>query len=680
MDEASVELLSYATGQFRVRPWLFGVARRPSTSGFTAPESPAVTRIEMKPLAPQDAVKMAQLATAQCPLHMHVIEVVAQRSGGNPQFLRDLARSVIATGGVGGLPESAEAAAMAQIDALAPEDRAWVRRAAVFGQTFHRRMLSWFADEGDGTSPGPATWARLQDFFAEEADGYLRFRRSLLRDAAYQGLPYKLQRRLHGAVAARIAQEADDLEEAAGILSLHFIAAGDNRSAWRYATVAGKRAEGIYAYVEAARLYSRALEAGRRLEDVGARDLAAVQRALGDAWYRAAEFKKAGQAYTDARKLVASDPLGDADLLIKLSRVEEKLGKYVKSLNWTDQARTVLQELPGPEAARQRARSGAWYATVLQYAGRTTEALEWAERAVSDAEAAEDLEALGEACWVKGWIYGDLRKGGARASMQRSLEAFERAGNHVRRAGVLMSLAAVCHWEGRWDETLSYLEQARDANVKVGSAIGAPLASTNAAEILIDRGDWKEAESILVETLRFWKASQYRYYLGYCLLLLGRVSLRSGRLDEALSRLEESRAIYLRVGAESEVPAVDARIAECHIAMGNPDAALDRVSSMLARASSSPGMATAVPLLERIRGHALLLKGDLRGARDALETSLGAARERRELFEASLTMHSLIELDRLQGIEPPIEMVNESQSLLARFKVRAAPPLPFVAR
>ena len=63
----------------------------------------------------------------------------SQRSGGNPQFLRDLLRAAIESGGVGGLPDSAEAAAMARIDALAPEDRALVRRAAVFGLTFHPR-------------------------------------------------------------------------------------------------------------------------------------------------------------------------------------------------------------------------------------------------------------------------------------------------------------------------------------------------------------------------------------------------------------------------------------------------------------------------------------------------------------------------------------------------------------
>ena len=56
----------------------------------------------------------------QHPLPLHVLEVVAQRSGGNPQFLRDLMRAAIESGGVGGLPDSAEAATMARIDALAP--------------------------------------------------------------------------------------------------------------------------------------------------------------------------------------------------------------------------------------------------------------------------------------------------------------------------------------------------------------------------------------------------------------------------------------------------------------------------------------------------------------------------------------------------------------------------------
>ena len=77
----------------------------------------------------------------------------------------------------------------------------------------------------------------------------------------------------------------------------------------------------------------------------------------------------------------------------------------------------------------------------------------------------------------------------------------------------------------------------------------------------------------------------------------------------------------------------------------------------------------------RVQAHALLRQGDLWGARDSLEASL-AARERKELFEATLTMLSLIELDRLEGVEPPLEMVNETRNLLASRKVRAVPPVP----
>ena len=168
---------------------------------------------------------MAQRGAEQHPLPMHVLEVVAKRSGGNPQFLRDLLRAAIQSGGIGGLPESAEAATMARIDALAPEDRALVRRAAVFGLTFHPRMLSWLDEEGDGAHADAGAWTRLRELFEEEPDGYLRFGRSLLRDAAYEGLPYKLRRRLHGAVAARLEAETDTPEDAAGILSLHYFEA-----------------------------------------------------------------------------------------------------------------------------------------------------------------------------------------------------------------------------------------------------------------------------------------------------------------------------------------------------------------------------------------------------------------------------------------------------------------------
>ncbi len=680
MDEASAELLSHLAREIEVRPWLFAVARRPSGGGFTAPEAPTVVRVELRALAAADALRLAQLATEKTPLPDHVLDVVAKRSGGNPQFLRDLLRIAIASGGAADLPDSAEAAAMAQIDALAPEDRALVRRAAVFGNTFHPRMLSWFDGEEEFKAPEPSTWERLHELFDEEPDGYLRFRRSLLRDAAYEGLPYKLRRKLHGVVAVRFEEEIDFPEDAASTLALHYFEAGEYRPAWRYSKVAAGRAEGDYAYVDAAKLYSRALEAGKHLADVPDPEIAAVHRSIGDSWYQASEFRRAAEAYTAARPLVVNDPLFDAGLMLKLSHLEEKLGKYADALHWTEQARGVLQELQSPEAARELARSSAWNAMLLQAEGRTNEALEWAERTLSEAKAAGEQEALGDAYFVLGWAKGELGEDEGIRLLQRALEAHQRAGNLVRQVIVLSTLGVVCQWQGRWDDAASYYEQSRNAALKIGSAVDAVVARINIAEILTDRGEWKEAEVLLLETLPFWKASQYHYFLGLCLSYLGRVLLRTGRVEEAVVRLEEAKVSFLRVGAEKEIPAVDARIAECRVAMGNVDAALELVRGMLARAAESNSVARVAPLLKRIEGHALLQQGDLWGGRDALEASLAAARERNDLFEATLTMLSLIELDRLEGIEPPLEMVNESRALLANRKIRAVPPVPLPAQ
>jgi class 3 adenylate cyclase/tetratricopeptide (TPR) repeat protein len=679
MDEASAELLSYVTREIEGHPWLLAVARRGASGGFVAPDAPTVVRVTLKALAPADALRLAQLATQQSPLPPHVLDVVAKRSGGNPQFLRDLLQKVIESGGTADLPDSAEAATMAQIDGLAPDDRAVVRRAAVFGLTFHPRMLEWFADEGESV-PAPEVWARLRDLFDEEPDGYLRFHRSLLRDAAYEGLPFKLRRRLHACVATHLEQELEYPEESAGILSLHYLEASEYQRAWHYATIAAKRAVAVFAHVEGAHLYLRALAAGRRVEGLDAKELAAVQYAMGEAWYYAGEFRKASEAYDGARALVSDDPLHDARMLLKLSYVEEKLGNYAEAGRRAQQVREVLQRLDGPEAAREMAQSSAWYAMLLQFEGRTDEALEWAQRAAAEAEAADHVGALAEAYFVMGWAHGELGKEGGEAMMQRSLECLRRAGSNLaRQAGVLLSLGVISQWEGRWDEALTRYEQGREANVKAGDVVGAALARINVAEILTDRGEWAEAESLLIETLPFWKASQYHYYLAACLSLLGRASLRRGRFDEALARLEESKAQFVQVGAEQELPAVDARIAECRAAMGEPGQALEIVNGMLARADSSNGVTRIQPLLERLQGHALMQQGDLWGARDALEASLASARERKNLFEATLTMLSLIELDRLEGVEPPLEMVDETRSRLASLKVRAVPPVPVPA-
>ena len=49
-----------------------------------------------------------------------------------------------------------------------------------------------------------------------------------------------------------------------------------------------------------------------------------------------------------------------------------------------------------------------------------------------------------------------------------------------------------------------------------------------------------------------------------------------------------------------------------------------------------------------------------------------------ERVEVALTLNALIELDRLEGVEPPQEVVDESRAAIANLKIRALPAAPVI--
>jgi tetratricopeptide (TPR) repeat protein len=245
---------------------------------------------------------------------------------------------------------------------------------------------------------------------------------------------------------------------------------------------------------------------------------------------------------------------------------------------------------------------------------------------------------------------------------------------------VLSNLGTLSQWEGRWDDALRYWELGRDRSTTIGDVVGAAASSDNIAELLTDRGELDRAEEQLLESLPLWRASEYRYFLAYCLALLGRVAARAGRFDEALERFDEARAQYVHLGADPDVLDVDARVAECAAFMGEPRKALELADDALARASRSAdegGM--IVPHLERVRGYALVQLGDAGPALEAWDASLAAARERGQRFELMLTVHAVLRAADARGEDPPSKLRAEAEEILRSLRIVAVPAIPLVA-
>ncbi|HTG46532.1 MAG TPA: adenylate/guanylate cyclase domain-containing protein, partial [Actinomycetota bacterium] len=383
MDEASADLLSaIASAGVEDRPWLFLTMRRTIGDGFVAPEAHGVQRIDVGPIGREVAVELAELATEDRPLPGYVLQQGVDRAGGNPQFLLDLMTA--AGEGVGTLPESVEAAATVRIDQLEPFDRELVRRASVFGLAFHPRFFDDILDEGM-PKPDAATWGRLEEFFDEEDDGYLRFRRAVIRDAAYGGLPFRVRRRIHEVAGRLFEQMVTDPNESAGLLSLHFAAAARWDKAYRYAGVAASHATEIFANVEAVRFLDRAIEAGRKNGEPEA-DIARLSEKLGDTYFLLGRYEEAVRAYGAARRGLSEDPVSQAWLFHQQARIPFRASSFSQAIRLVNRGLRMLDDVDGYAGAETRAQLLALQLGARMGQGRSGEAITLADDLIRETD------------------------------------------------------------------------------------------------------------------------------------------------------------------------------------------------------------------------------------------------------------------------------------------------------
>jgi class 3 adenylate cyclase/tetratricopeptide (TPR) repeat protein len=670
MDEASTELLRSLISELELRPWLIVITRREQTSGFAAPDGSETTVIELQPLPPDQASALLHATTGETPLLPHEIEALAERSGGNPLMLGELLAAARKAGGIESLPDSVESLFTAQIDRLAPSDRRLLRCAAVIGTAFSAELLA----DALGEVPDAADWARLVDFLDDEGDGHFRFRHALVRDAAYEGLPYRRRRELHSAVGLTIERnslEGGDAEEVE-LLSLHFFHAHEFEKAWRYSRVAGERAAAIYANVEAATFFGRALAAARAY-GIESDELVALLEALGDVRFRLGEFEIGGAAYRSARRLLPRTSVEAAGLALKEALVPYRLGKYPRALAALTRSLRELEGAPGDAAEAQRARLLVYRGIIRYRQGKTKEAIRWLELAAASAEHSDARDALAQAYQNLDLAY--LRRGDPDSAVfgRRALAIFEELGNLTQQAGVLNNLAILAYERGRWGESLELFAEASTMWESAGDAWSASFATYNRGEILADLGRLDEAEPLLRKALRIWRASGAGPEAAEAMRQLGRVLARKQQPEESLELLETARQNQVDYGEAAEALLTGARIAESLAIAGRADESLALADGLLGEVESVEAPPSSVALLQRIRGWSLALLDRPSESRGALEDALLSARERSADYEVALALGLLGALDDGHGAD----LVREHDEIMERLGVHATadPPM-----
>jgi class 3 adenylate cyclase/tetratricopeptide (TPR) repeat protein len=673
MDEASSELLRHLGGQVPTRPWLICVTRRPVEGGFSAAEGvpplPAMT-IHLQPLSAEEARELIGASAAKGMLQ-HEVSAITDRAGGNPLFLQELVASSRAPEEEA-LPESVEAVVATRIDKLPPGDRTLLRYAAVLGATFSAELVTDVLAQDPEASADSDAWDRLTEFVERDpyTPGAFRFRHALFRDAAYEGLSYKRRGELHAKVGEAYERlEQEGRGEWAELLSLHFFHAGDVDKTWRYSLAAGERAQVKFANVEAAAFYRRALGVAPKL-DLPTEELSRIWEAVGDVSELAGLYADAAEAYSKARKL-DSHPR----LLHKEGVIRERFGRYSDALRWYNRGLRSIEALPAEEQQRMRFELSLAYAGVRVRQGEFAAGAEWCRRVVDEANQVNDLPALAHAYHLIHYAYISNRSPERAAFRGIALPIYEEIGDLLGQANALNNLGVDAYYEGRWREALDCYERSKALRERIGDVVGAATITSNIGEIKSDQGYLTTAGELFAEAREVFETSGHRLLATAALSNLGRGAAREGRIGDALELLGQALSTADEIHASGLVLEVKTRLAETALFAGDSEGALRRADETLSEIEQTGSGYLQHALVLRLRGYALLQRGDLDVAEEALRRSLDVARAEDETYELALTLDALARLAGRRGADGNAE-AKEAKALLARLGVVSTPVVP----
>ena len=209
-----------------------------------------------------DAAAAAALIQATCtgPVDGQTVRVIAERTGGNPFFIKETARLLDSEGALAAateVPAGVREILQRRIARLPATAQTILRQASVIGTEVDVDVLAEVAGAEEPVLLDAIDAGLLAGLVTEPGAGRIRFAHALVRDTLYHGLSRLRRSRLHARVGEAIERHSPGQVAA---LAYHFAEAGtDPVQAARYCALAAAQAEQVFAYHEAVRLWEQAI-------------------------------------------------------------------------------------------------------------------------------------------------------------------------------------------------------------------------------------------------------------------------------------------------------------------------------------------------------------------------------------------------------------------------------------
>ncbi|MEO5843053.1 MAG: AAA family ATPase [Acidimicrobiales bacterium] len=453
---------------------------------------PTVQRIQLSGLDRAEiASKVDNLIGKPAPAGL--IDAVVARGEGNPFFTEELVSAHLAGQAIPAVLSDLVAGDLAELD----DDSRWALGViAAIGHDTDHGLLLQVAEIDEGRLEGAMRAAIDAQLVVVDRDNdSYRFRHALIGEVVYAELLPSERARLHGRIAAVLAEQAPQVlarADRAGELAFHLDRAGNQREAFGALLAAADAAETV-APAAAVRHLERAFELWDSVGD------AATEANRANRLWQAAEMASATVGNERATEIAREafrygpPPRGAAWGHERLGRYLWTSGHLEESAVEFETAAALLPEGDGPQAAPVFA--GLAQAELML--GRYAEAEQLARRALGLLpDAAIDPVPWAMARRVLGIVTS--HRGAPAIGVDYCREALAVAPSAPTKALVLLYLGVALLDAGRYREAINeMLDASADAHLTgVDASFGGYMDSL-AAEGLLRFGRWAEAETLL---------------------------------------------------------------------------------------------------------------------------------------------------------------------------------------
>ena len=533
-----------------------------------------LTRVDLPPLTISQSKELINQLIGPETLPQETRKLIIRSSEGNPYYIIELIRALIAQGILVrepddgpwhmtrtvttlDLPDSLQRLLLSHIDRLGIHERQVLQIASVIGSVFWSNMVQDLLGDTQTLKADLAALQRNQ--FIQESGRIpdlgmqYSFKSPLIRDTIYESLLATQRAIYHSKVAEYLetAVNPDVLEGYDAMLAYHFGGAGNLRKELFYTVLAAEHARAFNANVEAIERYNRAMEILDHIqaETQSEGQLRSIQTQRFEVLNGRREVHTLmGQleaSRNDARALLSlaremnDDPVWLVDaLLARADTLTDNRQDLLPGLEMAEEALTLSRQI----SDRRREMQSLVCASNIRFALNDPAWKEPAEQALALARQLNDLKTEVTLLLGMGGAYGidDLPR--SREYLEAALTRSEKLNDKAIEIILLNALGEQYEREGDYYRQLTEYEQKR---LRLSREVGNYDAEGNALMFCgqiqaLYLGDYETGLELQKQTLRRWEESTGRLFP---LLRIAQIQTALGRYEEARTTLDQARPL-----------------------------------------------------------------------------------------------------------------------------------------